>query len=178
MASAQADRNKEQINKAAKRGMDGPEMKFRKFGTNTKSERRRLNDIGDLRENRNAGWSWRVSLSSTAPQMAKGSRAKLVTPSFETWSERKDSNLRPSDPKSDALPGCATLRQERDDSVLPIPAQSKLSESWSRARSRSTFAALIGPNSQARSKLTTARSKLRSKLKPAGKPQAPKRRHR
>ena len=26
------------------------------------------------------------------------------------WSERQDSNLRPSGPKPDALPGCATLR--------------------------------------------------------------------
>ncbi len=26
------------------------------------------------------------------------------------WSERQDSNLRPPDPQSDALPGCATLR--------------------------------------------------------------------
>ncbi len=26
------------------------------------------------------------------------------------WSERQDSNLRPSAPKADALPGCATLR--------------------------------------------------------------------
>jgi hypothetical protein len=26
------------------------------------------------------------------------------------WSEREDSNLRPSGPKPDALPGCATLR--------------------------------------------------------------------
>src|SRR6187402_3292191 len=57
--------------------------------------------------------------------MTKGSRVELVTPSCVTWSERKDSNLRPSDPKSDALPGCATLRQERDYSVYWIPAQSK-----------------------------------------------------
>jgi hypothetical protein len=63
-----------------------------------------------------------------APEMAKGSRVELVTPSFVTWSERKDSNLRPSDPKSDALPGCATLRQERDHSVFLIPAQSKPSD--------------------------------------------------
>jgi hypothetical protein len=32
-------------------------------------------------------------------------------PSFtKTWSEYKDSNLGPSGPKPDALPGCATLR--------------------------------------------------------------------
>ena len=29
----------------------------------------------------------------------------------ESWSGRKDSNLRPSAPKADALPGCATPRQ-------------------------------------------------------------------
>ncbi len=29
---------------------------------------------------------------------------------FVKWSEREDSNLRPSVPKTDALPGCATLR--------------------------------------------------------------------
>jgi hypothetical protein len=28
----------------------------------------------------------------------------------EKWSERRDSNSRPSAPKADALPGCATLR--------------------------------------------------------------------
>ena len=30
---------------------------------------------------------------------------------MDKWSERKDSNLRPSGPKPDALPDCATLRQ-------------------------------------------------------------------
>src|SRR3990167_9862607 len=29
---------------------------------------------------------------------------------FDEWSERRDSNSRPSAPKADALPGCATLR--------------------------------------------------------------------
>ena len=31
---------------------------------------------------------------------------------FIKWSEWQDSNLRPSGPKPDALPGCATLRSE------------------------------------------------------------------
>src|ERR1700678_65635 len=31
--------------------------------------------------------------------------------SFMNWSERCDSNTRPSAPKADALPGCATLRR-------------------------------------------------------------------
>ena len=30
---------------------------------------------------------------------------------FIKWSEWQDSNLRPSGPKPDALPGCATLRR-------------------------------------------------------------------
>ncbi len=30
---------------------------------------------------------------------------------WEKWSERRDSNTRPSGPKPDALPGCATLRR-------------------------------------------------------------------
>src|SRR5258708_30627766 len=38
-----------------------------------------------------------------------------------SWSERKDSNLRPSDPKSDALPGCATLRRIRDSTWHWVP---------------------------------------------------------
>src|ERR1700733_11038281 len=85
---------------------------------NTKGERRRLNDIGDWRVNGNPGGRGSLCpVNETAPQMAKGSRVKLVTPSFKTWSERKDSNLRPSDPKSDALPGCATLRQAKHNSV-------------------------------------------------------------
>ena len=32
---------------------------------------------------------------------------------LEKWSERRDSNSRPSAPKADALPGCATLRLSR-----------------------------------------------------------------
>src|SRR5690606_2220099 len=34
-------------------------------------------------------------------------------PFSSCWSEYKDSNLGPSGPKPDALPGCATLREER-----------------------------------------------------------------
>ena len=33
-------------------------------------------------------------------------------PFLNTWSEYKDSNLGPSGPKPDALPGCATLRRQ------------------------------------------------------------------
>ena len=36
---------------------------------------------------------------------------ETVETRFEWWSERRDSNSRPSAPKADALPGCATLRQ-------------------------------------------------------------------
>ena len=32
---------------------------------------------------------------------------------IETWSGRKDSNLRPPGPKPGALPGCATPRNNR-----------------------------------------------------------------
>ena len=32
---------------------------------------------------------------------------------LKEWSERRDSNSRPSAPKADALPGCATLRRSR-----------------------------------------------------------------
>jgi hypothetical protein len=35
------------------------------------------------------------------------------------WSERRDSNSRPSAPKADALPGCATLRQGADSTRRP-----------------------------------------------------------
>ena len=34
------------------------------------------------------------------------------------WSERQDSNLRPSAPKADALPGCATPREASNNSCL------------------------------------------------------------
>src|SRR5690606_34825827 len=33
-----------------------------------------------------------------------------ISPLCEEWSERRDSNPRPLDPQSSALPGCATLR--------------------------------------------------------------------
>ena len=38
---------------------------------------------------------------------------KKISKNFNlrNWSERRDSNSRPSAPKADALPGCATLRQ-------------------------------------------------------------------
>jgi hypothetical protein len=35
------------------------------------------------------------------------------------WSEYKDSNLGPPAPKAGALPGCATLRKESNDTVPP-----------------------------------------------------------
>ncbi|MEY4593428.1 MAG: hypothetical protein RIR18_2323 [Pseudomonadota bacterium] len=35
------------------------------------------------------------------------------TPNFESWSGRWDSNSRPSAPKADALPGCATPRRKK-----------------------------------------------------------------
>ena len=42
------------------------------------------------------------------------SKGNNNTPSdFGEWSERQDLNLRPPDPQSDALPGCATLRPIR-----------------------------------------------------------------
>jgi hypothetical protein len=34
----------------------------------------------------------------------------VVGTAWGGWSERQDSNLRPLDPQSSALPGCATLR--------------------------------------------------------------------
>ena len=37
---------------------------------------------------------------------------KYIVSLLLSWSERQDSNLRPSGPKPDALPTCATLRRE------------------------------------------------------------------
>ncbi len=34
------------------------------------------------------------------------------------WSEREDSNLRPSAPKADALPNCATLRHSMESKKI------------------------------------------------------------
>ena len=39
------------------------------------------------------------------------------------WSERRDSNPRPLDPQSSALPGCATLRTARSPRIPGVPAQ-------------------------------------------------------
>ncbi len=36
---------------------------------------------------------------------------------MKNWSGRQDSNLRPSVPKTDALPGCATPRNVNEDIV-------------------------------------------------------------
>ncbi len=35
----------------------------------------------------------------------------------DEWSEQQDSNLRPSGPKPDALPGCAMLRSHQPDTL-------------------------------------------------------------
>ena len=46
---------------------------------------------------------------------AERMKARRCGPSLCTkWSERRDSNSRPSAPKADALPGCATLRRNAD----------------------------------------------------------------
>ena len=37
---------------------------------------------------------------------------------FKRWSEWRDSNPRPSGPKPDALPSCATLRSFGDDQLF------------------------------------------------------------
>src|SRR5690606_23292791 len=49
-------------------------------------------------------------------------RDSLVSPCFY-WSERRDSNPRPLDPQSSALPGCATLRTASSLSQHCMPAQ-------------------------------------------------------
>ena len=52
----------------------------------------------------------------------------------EKWSEWRDSNSRPSGPKPDALPGCATLRQpvftptQEENSTLNLLAFAKKSQ--------------------------------------------------
>ena len=58
----------------------------------------------------------------------QGIRLPLHHTRIKTWSEYKDSNLGPSAPKADALPGCATLRiifnllttQTLDLLILPL----------------------------------------------------------
>ena len=42
-------------------------------------------------------------------------------PKRERWSERQDLNLRPLDPQSSALPGCATLRC-RESGLIERPS--------------------------------------------------------
>jgi DNA-binding FadR family transcriptional regulator len=42
-------------------------------------------------------------------------RAEITRITQKQWSGRKDSNLRPSGPKPDALPGCATPRRVSTD---------------------------------------------------------------
>ncbi len=52
-----------------------------------------------------------------------GSSAKLE---MHDWSGRQDSNLRPSVPKTDALPGCATPRTEAALSLWPLCGASEI----------------------------------------------------
>ncbi len=47
------------------------------------------------------------TIAGTDPSQGGGGAG---TPNLENWSGRQDSNLRPSAPKADALPGCATPR--------------------------------------------------------------------
>ena len=52
--------------------------------------------------------------------------AAPIRQNWENWSGRQDSNLRPSGPKPDALPGCATPRHLQ---VLRFPAVWRQAES-------------------------------------------------
>ena len=57
-----------------------------------------------------------IQLSYGQIRDSKGPERAFV---FFEWSERRDSNSRPSAPKADALPGCATLRLP---AILPVNA--------------------------------------------------------
>ena len=54
----------------------------------------------------------------------------------DKWSERADSNRRPLDPQSSALPGCATLRPARTGRTPPPPGRTHYS---ARLQARPTF---------------------------------------
>src|SRR5215470_11317102 len=56
-----------------------------------------------------ASWGERRSIQRTEGDKRWGRHAG-VTPQFEKWSGRPDSNRRPPAPKAGALPGCATSR--------------------------------------------------------------------
>ena len=56
----------------------------------------------------------------------------------DKWSERADSNRRPLDPQSSALPGCATLRPARTERHTPPPPQGRGHYS-ARLQARPTF---------------------------------------
>lgn len=59
-------------------------------------------------------------------------------PGAENWSGRQDSNLRPSAPKADALPDCATPRPPETKGVLTFCqgyGRSRMGERWASSRS-------------------------------------------
>ena len=56
----------------------------------------------------------RKMLGRQYPQTKK---ASSYADFLNNWSERQDSNLRPSGPKPDALPNCATLRRTELSSI-------------------------------------------------------------
>ncbi len=66
-------------------------------------------DLGSniILSERSIGFNWRKPWNLLAK---KGE--------IEKWSEREDSNLRPSAPKADALPNCATLRHKRNEKIV------------------------------------------------------------
>jgi site-specific DNA recombinase len=57
-------------------------------------------------------------IDDTDPSQGGGNAA---TPINEKWSGRQDSNLRPSAPKADALPGCATPRRREPSMAGRLP---------------------------------------------------------
>ena len=64
---------------------------------------------------------------------AAGTMPDLAGHAFDRWSGRQDSNLRPSAPKADALPGCATPRLAQ---ALRFPAIFAQAQRWLRGRTR------------------------------------------
>ena len=58
---------------------------------------------------------------------------------LQSWSERQDSNLRPSGPKPDALPTCATLRREKISKEFFSALQGKSADSIKKIQKKANF---------------------------------------
>ena len=101
------------------------------------------NKVGNTDVNVNVNTD--VKTDRTRREQAVARRLDRPSPTSGGWSGRQDSNLRPSAPKADALPGCATPRRRRTSggASSPIPCSTSSADDGGPGRIRTSNLAVM-----------------------------------